>query len=155
MKYRLPMAEILTEFHDQMKSRSSGYASFDYEETGYQDSDLVKVNFLLNTVAVDALTAVVHRSQAERVARTGVRKLKEVMERELFEVVIQGTIGSRVIARDTIRALRKDVTAKCYGGDVTRRMKLLQRQKEGKKRMKSLSGGVRLPQEAFLSIMER
>lgn len=150
------MAEILTEFHDQMKSRSSGYASFDYEEIGYSESsDLVKVNFLLNTVPVDALTAVVHRSQADRVARNGVKKLKEVMERELFEVVIQGTIGSRVVARDTIRALRKDVTAKCYGGDVTRRMKLLQRQKEGKKRMKSLSGGVRLPQEAFLSLMER
>ncbi|KAJ3385592.1 hypothetical protein HDU92_002979 [Lobulomyces angularis] len=153
IKYKLPLAEILIDFHNQVKSRSSGYASFDYEEIGYRESDLVKVNFLLNGKVIDALSAIVHRGDSVRNAKNGVLKLKKVMERDLIDIAIQGSINGKIVSRESIKALRKDVTAKCYGGDVTRRMKLLDKQKEGKKRMKSLSHGVKLPQEAFLSLL--
>ena len=153
MKYRFPMSEILTDFYDELKSRSSGYASFDYEEVGYEESDLVKVNLLLNSHKVDALSSIVHASQAENVARTWVSKLKNIMKKQLFEIVIQGAVNNRIIARETIKAVRKDVTSKCYGGDITRKMKLLERQKEGKKKLKSVAGGIQLSQEAFVSLL--
>ncbi|KAI9357028.1 hypothetical protein DFJ73DRAFT_913316 [Zopfochytrium polystomum] len=153
LKYKLPMAEILTDFYDQLKSRTQGYASFDYEEIGYEQSDLVKVNLLLNGKPVDALATIVHRSQGERTAREWVRKLKAVMEKQLHEIIIQGAVNGRIVSRETLSALRKDVTAKLYGGDVTRKMKLLEKQKAGKKRMKSVAGGIPLPQEAFLSLV--
>ncbi|KAJ3365522.1 hypothetical protein HDU91_002199 [Kappamyces sp. JEL0680] len=153
LKYRLPMAEILTQFYDTLKSCSSGYASFDYEEAGRQESDLVKVNILLNGKPVDALSAITHRSHALKVAKSWVGKLKTVIDRQLFEITIQGAINSKVVARDVIKATRKDVTAKCYGGDITRKMKLLNKQKAAKKQMKKVAGGVELSQEAFLSLM--
>ncbi|KAJ3333372.1 Translation factor guf1 mitochondrial [Blyttiomyces sp. JEL0837] len=153
LKYKLPMAEILTDFYDQLKSRTQGYASFDYEEIGYEEADLVKVNLLLNTKPVDALATVVHRSQAERVAKEWVKRLKAVMDRQLVEIVIQAAVNGKVIARESMSALRKDVTAKLYGGDVTRKMKLLEKQKAGKRRMKSVAGGIQLPQEAFLTLI--
>ncbi|KAJ3299870.1 Translation factor guf1 mitochondrial [Borealophlyctis nickersoniae] len=154
MKYTLPMSEILTEFYDQLKSRSSGYASFDYEETGYSQADLVKINILLNGKPVDALASIVHRSQAVQVSKDWVKRLKGVMHKQLFEIIIQASCDGKIMARESISAARKDVTAKCYGGDITRKMKLLQKQKEGKKRMKTVAGGVELSQEAFLSLMK-
>ncbi|KAJ3095994.1 hypothetical protein HDU97_006322 [Phlyctochytrium planicorne] len=147
LKYKLPMAEILTDFYDQLKSRTQGYASFDYEEIGYEEADLVKVNLLLNSKPVDALATICHRSQGERVAKDWVKKLKGVMDRQLVEIVIQAAINGRIVAREGLSALRKDVTAKLYGGDITRKMKLLEKQKVGKKRMKSVAGGIQLPQE--------
>ncbi|KAJ3046875.1 Translation factor guf1 mitochondrial [Rhizophlyctis rosea] len=153
MKYTLPVAEILTDFYDQLKSRTSGYASFDYEEIGYRETDLVKVNLLLNGKPVDALSCIVHRDQSERVAKEWVKRLKGVVERQLFEIAIQAAVNNKVIARETIQAVRKDVTAKCYGGDITRKMKLLNKQKEGKKKMKTMAGGVQLPQEAFMTLL--
>ncbi|KAJ3083324.1 Translation factor guf1 mitochondrial [Quaeritorhiza haematococci] len=153
LKYKMPLAEILIDFHDHLKSRTSGYASFDYEEVGYQEADLVKINFLLNGKPIDALATIVHKSRGDQTAKDGVKKLKSVMSRELFDIVIQASIGNRVVARENIRALRKDVTAKCYGGDITRKMKLLEKQKQGKKKLKKMVGGISLPQEAFLSLM--
>ncbi|KAI9099738.1 hypothetical protein DFS34DRAFT_615772 [Phlyctochytrium arcticum] len=154
MKYKLPVSEILTDFYDQLKSRTSGYATFDYEEIGYEEADLVKVNILLNGKPIDALAAIVYRGNAERVARDWAKRLRDVMNRQLFEVVIQASINSKIICRESISAVRKDVTAKCYGGDITRKMKLLEKQKAGKKRMKTVAGGVQLPQEAFLTLMK-
>jgi elongation factor 4 len=153
LKYRLPSAEILTSFYDKLKSISSGFATFDYEEAGYEESDIVKVNILLNGKPVDALSCITHRTHSEKVAKLWVHKLKNVIEKQLFEIVIQGAVGSKIVARDSIKAARKDVTAKCYGGDITRKMKLLNKQKESKKRMKKVAGGVELSQEAFLSLM--
>ncbi|KAH9264059.1 GTP-binding protein LepA [Batrachochytrium salamandrivorans] len=153
MKYRFPMSEILSQFHDQLKSVSSGYASFDYEEAEYEKSDLVKVNILLNSKPVDALATVVHRTQADQISKDWVRRLKNILKKQLFEIVIQSSVNGKIMARETISASRKDVTAKCYGGDITRKMKLLDKQKEGKKRMKAVAGGVELPQEAFLTLM--
>ena len=153
MKYKLPMAEILTRFYDSLKSISSGYASFDYEDIGKIESDLVKVNILLNGKAVDALSCIAHRSHSERIAKSWVSKLKNVIDRQLFEITIQGSASGRIVAREVIKATRKDVTAKCYGGDITRKMKLLNKQKEAKKRMKRVAGGVELSQDAFLSLM--
>ena len=153
LKYRLPMSEILTSFYDSLKSISSGFASFDYEEAGMEESDLVKVNILLNGKAVDALSCIAHRSHADRVAKSWVTKLKGVIDRQLFEISIQGQVSGRIVCRDTIKATRKDVTSKCFGGDITRKMKLLDKQKEAKKRMKRVAGGVELSQEAFLSLM--
>ncbi|KAJ8328664.1 Translation factor guf1 mitochondrial [Batrachochytrium dendrobatidis] len=154
IKYRLPMSEILSQFYDKLKSISSGYASFDYEDAGYDKADLVKVSILLNSKPVDALATIVHRSQAEHVAKDWVRRLKNILKKQLFEIVIQSSANGKIIARETITAARKDVTAKCYGGDITRKMKLLDKQKEGKKRMKTVAGGVELPQEAFLTLMK-
>jgi elongation factor 4 len=153
LKYRLPSAEILTSFYDKLKSISSGFATFDYEEGGYEESDIVKVNILLNGKPVDALSCITHRTHSEKVAKLWVHKLKNVIEKQLFEIVIQGAVGAKIVARDSIKAARKDVTAKCYGGDITRKMKLLNKQKESKKRMKKVAGGVELSQEAFLSLM--
>ncbi|KAJ3079051.1 hypothetical protein HDU99_000204 [Rhizoclosmatium hyalinum] len=153
LKYKLPMSEILTDFYDQLKSRTQGYATFDYEEVGYAESDLVKVNLLLNGKPVDALATIVHRSSSDRVAKEWVKRLKGVMDRQLVEIIIQASINGKIVSRETISALRKDVTAKLYGGDITRKMKLLEKQKAGKKRMKSVAGGIQLPQEAFLSLI--
>ncbi|KAI8818307.1 P-loop containing nucleoside triphosphate hydrolase protein [Fimicolochytrium jonesii] len=154
MKYRLPLSEILTDFYDQLKSRTSGYASFDYEETGYDEADLVKVNILLNSKPVDALATIVHRSHADRVAKDWAARLKAVINRQLFEIIIQAAVNNKIVCRESVKPVRKDVTAKCYGGDITRKMKLLDRQKAGKKRMKTVAGGVQLPQEAFLTLMK-
>ena len=152
LEYELPLSEVILDFHDKVKTLSRGYASYDYEFTGYKPSDLVKLHVLINKKPVDALSFIVHRDKAYRRARTIAQKLKETIPRQLFEVHIQVAIGGKVIASERIKPLRANVTAKCYGGDVTRKKKLLEKQKEGKKRMK-MFGNVSLPQEAFLSVL--
>ena len=152
MRYRLPLAEVVTDFYDQLKSRTQGYASLDYEPDGYEDSDLVKVDILLHHDPVDAFSAIVHRSGAYSYGRQMTAKLRELIPRQQFDVPIQAAIGSRIIARETVKAYRKDVTAGLYGGDVTRKRKLLERQKAGKKRMKTI-GRVEVPPEAFVSAL--
>jgi len=150
--YRMPLAEVVVDFFDQLKSRTKGYASLDYEPAGYEESDLVKIEILLNGVPVDAFSTIIHKSKGTEYGRRMAEKLRALIPRQMFDVPIQASVGGRIVARETVKAKRKDVLAKCYGGDITRKRKLLERQKEGKKRMKSI-GRVEVPQEAFISAL--
>jgi GTP-binding protein LepA len=153
LQYDLPLAEILLDFFNQLKSRTRGYASLDYDHKGYGVTELVKLDILLSGTPVDAFSAIVPKDKAYYIGRNLVAKLREIIPKQMFEVAIQAAIGSKIVARETVKAKRKDVLAKCYGGDISRKRKLLEKQKEGKKRMKTV-GRVDVPQEAFMQVLQ-